>query len=529
MRRKIKAIAIIVLLLSISLVITGCGRFKEDMKNLFKKPIEFSCGAFHPSTEELSISISAEEISLLDGFEGLSVVDFTNSTCYEEIAAWADSNSCVKVLCSVPLPNGDSVQLLAEKLDLSGLTHTLARPMAEALRQLPRLREVNLGKRSDEENSLLFEDLLWLKYLNPTVYFICDECVFNAFGQTISLRDIELDLSEINSSDTQLAMNLISMMPNLSTIEFGKDSKDLLLEDICRFQTVFSDIDINYEFTLYGKTFSINDEVIDLSFMAIEDRGEALREVLPYLPRCSYVDMDSCGISNEDMAKLQAEFPHVKLVWRVFFGHAYTLRTDAERLLASRPSVGGNLTAADLADLKYCTDLKYLDIGHNMNVGSLEFLAPLAKLEVVVLAMNSFTDLSPLANCHNIEYLEIYTTETLSVEPLRNLTKLKHLNIGNTRVSDISPLYGLDLDRLFIGATTPVPAEQVAVMQGLHPDCEINTVVSDPAEGSWRYGKTNCWPWIYHERYALLREQMGYDGLEYNFKWSDKRYMEHFG
>jgi len=529
MHAKMRTAAVLVLVLALCLSLTGCDDFKEDVKDLLAKPIEFACGEFHPNTEELVISITADELPLLDGFEALKSVDFTNSTCYGEITEWAEAHPQVDVRCAVPLPNGDTVQLMIEQLDLSGLSHEQTEPMAEALGLLPRLRDVDLGKPSGSDSDLKFEDLARLKSLNPSIRFNSDEYTFYEFGQTISLNDAELDLSGIGSEDVQRAMSLISMMPKLSFIELGKEGGSLSWENVHDLQSIFSDIDMHYEFELYGKTYTINDEAMDFSFQTISDNGEALRKVLPYLLKCNYVDMDSCGISNERMAQLQAEFPNVKLVWRVFFGHAYTLRTDEERLLASKVSQGGNLNQNDLADLKYCTDLKYLDLGHNLNISDLSFLSGLTKLEVVILAMNSFTDIGPLANCHNLEYLELYTSNLESVEPLRNMTKLRHLNIGSTKVSDISPLYDLELERLWIGGVTPVPDEQIEKMKELHPDCQIDSTVADPSDGLWRYARTDCWPWPHHERYTLLREQMGYNELAYNFKWKDEKYTEHFG
>lgn len=529
MRRIFKLTILMLVIAALSLSLSGCGEIKEDVKELLAKPIEFECGKFAPSTEDLSITVKAYELPLLDGFENLKSVDFNNSSCYEEIAAWIELHPDVDVRCAVSLPNGDTVQLMIDSLDISGLSHQQVEAMAEAMSLLPKLREVDLGEAGGTENDLKLEDLTLLKEHNPKVRFNADRYSFAVFGQNISLNDTQLDLSAISPEDVPTAMSLVSMMPKLEFIELGKEGGSLRWEDILQFQRVFPDIEQHYEFSLYGQTFNIDVESMDFSFQTLSDNGEALRKVLPYLMRCSYVDMDSCGISNERMAELQAEFPNVKLVWRVFFGHAYTLRTDEERLLASSVSRGGNLNQDLLADLKYCTDLKYLDLGHNINITDLSFLSNLTKLEVVILAMNDFRDISPLANSHNIEYLELYTSELESVEPLRNMTKLRHLNIGSTNVSDISPLYGLDLERLWIGCHTPVPAEQVAEMQALHPECQIDTSVDDPSDGLWRYSKTDCWPWIRHERWVLLRQQMGHDDLDYNTKANDERYMAHFG
>lgn len=529
MRRIFKLTVIVLAIALLALCMSGCSEAKEEVKELLAKPIEFECGKFPPSTEELSITVKAHELPLLDGFEALKSVDFNNSECYEEIAAWAEAHPEVEVRCAVSLPNGDTVQLAVESLDISGLSHQQAEAMAKAMSHLPNLKTVDLGQSAGSENDLLFEDLALLKMHNPTVSFNAENYRFIVFGKTVSLNDTEIDLSAISPEQVPTAMNLVSLMPKLEFIELGKEGGSLRWEDILQFQRVFPDIKQHYEFSLYGQTFNIDVETMDFSFRTISDNGQALEKVLPYLMRCNYVDMDSCGISNERMAELQAKFPNTKLVWRVFFGYAYTLRTDEERLLASSVSRGGNLTPELLADLQYCTDLKYLDLGHNIKITDLSFLENLTKLEVVILAMNDFTDISPLANSHNIEYLELYTSKLESVEPLRNMTKLRHLNIGSTNVSDISPLYGLDLERLWIGCKTPVPAEQVAEMQALHPDCQIDTTVVDPSDGLWRYSKTDCWPWIRHERWVLLRQQMGHDDLDYNTKANDERYMAHFG
>ncbi len=529
MRRIFKLTVMILAVAALALSLSGCDELKEDVKELLAKPIEFECGEFAPSTEDLSLTVKAHELPLLDGFENLRSVDFNNSTCYAEIAAWIEAHPDIDVRCAVSLPNGDTVQLMVESLDLSGLSHQQAEAMAEAMNYLPKLREADLGEAAGTENDLRFEDLALLRASNPRVSFNSDDYRFIVLDRTVSLNDTEIDLSAIAPEDVPTAMNLVSMMPKLEFIELGKEGGSLRWEDILQFQRVFPDIKQHYEFSLYGQTFNVDVESMDFSFQTISDNGQALEKVLPYLMRCSYVDMDSCGISNERMAELQAQFPNTKLVWRVFFGYAYTLRTDEERLLASSVKRGGNLTPNDMADLKYCTDLKYLDLGHNITVTDLSFLSNLTKLEVVILAMNNFTDISPLANSHNIEYLELYTSKLESVEPLRNMTKLRHLNIGSTNVSDISPLYGLDLERLWIGCHTPVPAEQVAEMQALHPDCQIDTQVDDPSDGLWRYSKTDCWPWIRHERWVLLRQQMGHDDLDYNTKYNDERYMEHFG
>ena len=239
--------------------------------------------------------------------------------------------------------------------------------------------------------------------------------------------------------------------------------------------------------------------------------------------RCSYLDMDNTGVSNEALAKIREEFPNIDVVWRVWFGTNYSVRTDVERILASKPTVGGMIY--DVSVLQYCTKVKYLDIGHNDELPSIDFARSMPELEVLIIAMTAVTDISPLESCPKLEYLEINSTNISDISPLKNSTGLHHLNIACCpEITDISPLYGLtELERLWIGSQTPVPAEQVSAMKAAVPGCTINTTAYDPHDGAWRYTgydpEIPKYYWV--PRYELLRNQLGYNYQEYSFYWLD--------
>ena len=253
------------------------------------------------------------------------------------------------------------------------------------------------------------------------------------------------------------------------------------------------------------------------------DNGDALFKVLSCMNHCTYVDMDSTGVSYQSLEEMQKRFPNTKIVWRVWFGDNYSVRTDVERILASKPSVGGMIEDASV--LRYCTDVKYLDLGHNDDLADLSFAASMPKLEVCIIAMTAITDISPLASCPNLEYLELNSTNIADLSPLQNSTGLHHLNIaGCPKIKDITPLYGLtELERLWIGRDTPVPAEQARHMKELAPTCNVNTTTDDPHGEAWRFTAYDPeipkYYWV--PRYELLREQMGYNYQEYSFYWLD--------
>ena len=75
--------------------------------------------------------------------------------------------------------------------------------------------------------------------------------------------------------------------------------------------------------------------------------------------------------------------------------------------------------------------------------------------------------------------------------------------------------------------------------RSLHPDCEVDNSLWESSEGGWRRsfpeGEELEWyqeqPYYREDRinfaprYALLRDQMKYDGLEYSVKWKDPSYQ----
>ena len=172
-----------------------------------------------------------------------------------------------------------------------------------------------------------------------------------------------------------------------------------------------------------------------------------------------------------------------------------------------------------LEPLKYCTKVKYLDIGHN-GIETLDFLYYMPDLEVVILAIEQPTDLSAFANCPNLEYAELFNGHVTDVSPLANCKHLKHLNLCMNQITDITPLYGLDeLERFWISRNRELPKEQIEKFKELHPNCVVNTTTVDPTDPPWRY-KANGEK---SKRYALLRAQMGYNrDLIYSLVEPDK-------
>ena len=345
-------------------------------------------------------------------------------------------------------------------------------------------------------------------------------------GTVLDNSAAELDLSSLGHAAAAETADALTYLPAVTYIKLGTQSAGddaLTLADIGTIHEACPNAELDYSLTLYGHEINLNASSLDFRGTQISDEAAALAEMLPLMTRCTYLDMDNTGVSNGALAEIRGQFPNIDVVWRIWFGENYSVRTDVERILASKPSVGGMIYDASV--LQYCTKVKYLDLGHNDDLPSIDFVRSMPDLEVLIIAMTAVTDISPLESCPKLEYLELNSTNVADLSPLKNSTGLHHLNIaGCPNITDISPLYGLtELERLWIGIDTPVPAEQVSAMQAAAPGCNINTMVDDPHGGAWRYTgydpEIPKYYWV--PRYEMLRSQLGYNYQEYSFYWLD--------
>lgn len=364
------------------------------------------------------------------------------------------------------------------------------------------------------------------KFLTVIIALLCVTAVFAAEAFADSSLDYSvsggvLDLNGIRHDDVQTAVKEISKLKDVRELILGReDDTDLTWDDVKALANAVPDAVIDYEFKYLDARFNLNCETFDLSYRTIEDGGAEVRRLIPLMKQVTLVNMDTCGIDNETMDKLNSDFPDVEIIWRVSFGERYGVLTNTEMILASCSDLAGDITEKTDDGLYYCTKVKYLDLGHNAKMRDIGFVRNMPELEVAILAINTVQDFSPLADCPKLEYLELFNTGLSDLTPLSGLKNLRHLNICyNFGISDISPLYSLtELERLWIGCYDPVPPEQIEKMREIAPNCEIDAEVLDPTDGTWRVtGNDELGCFYYAPRYALLREQFdGYTEESYS-------------
>lgn len=373
-----------------------------------------------------------------------------------------------------------SVHLADEtELDLSWLTHKDAADTAKLLARMPELRYVELGSEMPEEAEADEE--------------VPDDVV-------------ETEPEEAGAAEEPVPEEEEPQPP---------EPRDLSWKDIRALMEAAPDADVCYRFTLFEKEFTTLDEEMNFHQVTMDDEGAAVKEVLPCMKNCKYLDMDFTGVSSEHMAEIRDAYPQMKVVWRIWFGTDCSVRTDAQRILAS--NLNHKLQDSNTQDLKYCTDIRLLDIGHNGMLEDYSFLEYMPDLEVAILGITGLKDLTPISGCTKLEYLELntlYNGQNLDLEPLKNLTNLEHLNLCRLGyVQHWEVLKNLTkLKRLFFGCNTWLPEGAREELEAALPNTEFNWTTDTGCDDEWRYVGNHG---AYVERYALLREQFEYEDYPY--------------
>ena len=382
-------------------------------------------------------------------------------------------------------PDGSVHPVEESCIDLSTLHHRDVEDVAELLQQMPRLRHVNLGEEDGYSDNLEVEE----------------NCADGA--DAVERDENGNPEAETAAEQSPLTETAAEQLPSAGT-------RGLTWEDVRTLQEACPEAEVDYRFTLFGKKFSTLDTEMDFRHVEMDDEGAAVREVLPCMTKCALLDMDFTGVSSAKMAEIRDAYPDMKVVWRIWFGSDCSVRTDVERILAS--NLNHALTDDNTEDLKYCTKVRLLDIGHNFMLTNFSFLEYMPDLEVAIVAITGLHDLTPLANHEKLEYLEINTcAQDMDLSPLGTCPNLEHVcatYLGH--VTGWEAFKNLTkLQRLWFGQHTYLPDGALEELQEALPDTVIDTKSPYGDDGEWRYEGHHL-----HPRYALLKQQFEYSNYD---------------
>ena len=312
----------------------------------------------------------------------------------------------------------------------------------------------------------------------------------------------QLDLTGLSPEELPEAAAMLPLLPKLRTAQLPDSFS---FEDYKTLKDIAPQVDFEYAFTLFKQKLDTHTESVHFRKAEIGVEGLAeIEAMLPYLENLKELRFEYCGLDDETMDQFRASHPERDIVWRVESLPGGGQWTDAISLW-----IIGGYDDKRLEPLKYCTKVKYLDIGHN-GIECLDFLYYMPDLEVLIVENDHVSDITAIGSCTNLEYLEVGETRVTDISPLANCVNLVHLNIGRLHeLTDISPLYGLTkLERVYGKCDENVPPEQVEHLKELLPDCEIRFEFDPvgPIFGSWRFAPGGGLV----PRYKLLHDQLGY-------------------
>ena len=147
-------------------------------------------------------------------------------------------------------------------------------------------------------------------------------------------------------------------------------------------------------------------------------------------------------------------------------------------------------TSEDVAGplTELCPNLLALDLGHN-DVHDLSFLRawPHLRRLIIVDSKTPVTDISPLAELNDLEYVELFLQNITDLTPLAGKTRLIDLNLAHNDITDLTPLHSCTgLKRLWISYNHHLSQQQLDAFHAAVPDCQIVTGEWNSTGRGWR-------------------------------------------
>ena len=425
-------------------------------------------------------SLTDEDVALLDYLADLRTVDGTGCTDYEQLMALDARRESCEVLWQVSIGGQnwakDVEEILVEQAEASELEQYLP--------YLPQVKSVTISTYCPDS-----EAMYALREAYPQVAFSWKAQVC---GVAAGVDDTEIDLTGASGVTAEALAEDLKYFTNLEYVALP--DADLDKDAMLALQETYPGVAFDWNFDLCGVAVNATAEEIDLSGIAMDSVDE-VEAALALLPNVKKIDMSYCGISNEDMDAFNRRYEDVQIVWTVSIG-SMQVRTDADWVMPGKYNIF--LTNNDCYNLRYCTELLVLDLGH-MYINNCDFLAYMPHLKYLILADTDVTDITPLANCKELLFLEIFQTPIKDYSVFKELTALEDLNICYTYGDDVTPLTEMTwLKRLWFagaGATEEFQAQLTAAL----PDTQLVFRSASSTGEGWRFG----------QRYYEMRDILG--------------------
>lgn len=371
---------------------------------------------YSQDTSEIFVeSLTDEEVASLSYLTALQRVDVGCWADYSRIIALKQEYPELEVLYQVEIAgewwDNDVVSLLLNDADPEEL--------GEKLCLFDQLESVLLTGTIPEQETLR---LLQERY--PKVFFLWK---MEALGMSMETDMERLDLSGAAPDSIEELESLLDYFPKLQTVILN--GYCLPQEDLVSLAGRHPEIRFEFDLVFGDYILSTAAREIDISNTPLESTA-AVEAILPCFHDLEKVVMCQCGLSSEEMDALNRRYEDIRFVWSVdLAGMAF--RTDAVYFTPNK--WGLSCDDENIADLRYCTDMVCVDIGHHIKVTNCEWVREMPKLKYLVLAETGISDLTPLENHESLVFLEIFLSKVKDYSPLATCKTLEDLNLCYTQ------------------------------------------------------------------------------------------------
>ena len=310
-----------------------------------------------------------------------------------------------------------------------------------------------------------------------------------------------LDLNSLEKLGTQSMRELaekLNAAPNVETCDLSQVEMPLsVMAELC---TLCPQIEFHLTVPVYTKEIDNLGETFDIDSMQVATKVKfyEFKQILQCMPNVTNVVMYNATYKLDLMEELLALYPDVNFAWTLRFNEI-EVKNTATAFSTLKGRQDPRYTAKHLEPLTlYCPDLLGLDVGHN-NVHDLSFLSTWPDLRwlIVIDSKVPLTDISPLADLMDLEYVELFMQNITDISPLANHVKLLDLNLCHNDITDLSPLYScVNLERLYISVNPHLTQEELDKLQAVLPNLRIEHTDWQSTGAGWRE----------HPRYFTISE-----------------------
>ena len=430
--------------------------------------VEFAGEKYLPDTKKISISsLKTSDIVILDFLPELQTIDARYCRDYAALSKLIRKRPECRVLTQAQLGN----RTLTQDTENLSLRDGDVDQILEVLGAFPKLRRIEFTGKLPETRQLnaLHEafpqvETAWQVRINGKTY---DK----------NLENLNLSL-ELLPEPGVLREKLL-YFPHLKTIDFRgtelpEEEKKFLL-------THYPQVEMQFDYELHGIKADLHTKVLDLSGKTGITIPE-IEKALPYLPKLQTILLCDCGLPNEQLAAFNERLKSIRVIWNVQVGGRNT-RTDEKYFTPNK--WGLKMTDENIHDLRYCTDMFCVDIGHSKHVTNCSWAEYMPDLQYLILADSSVRGLEPLENLKKLRYLELFLIPGQDLTPLKGCTALEDLNLCYVYTNPAPILEMTWLKRLWWSGCWPARS----LLSGKMPNTEMNFDTASSTGEGWREGK----------------------------------------